>query len=120
MKRNPALILAILIMSLTACGGASKGQEQSQPAETAVQIEAEPTEAEDQTEAPPAETEDQAEAQQEEADAEHAESIPYWTEGSAVADSIISYVEAVTEETSESYVAPEERIAIFDFDGTLY
>ena len=120
MKRNPALILAILIMSLTACGGASKGQEQSQPAETAVQIEAEPTEAEDQTEAPPAETEDQAEAQQEEADAEHAESIPYWTEGSAVADSIISYVEAVTEETSESYVVPEERIAIFDFDGTLY
>ena len=120
MKRNPALILAILIMSLTACGGASKGQEQSQPAETAVQIEAEPTEAEDQTEAPPAETEDQAEAQQEEADAEHAELIPYWTEGSAVADSIISYVEAVTEETSESYVAPEERIAIFDFDGTLY
>ena len=109
MKRNPALILAILIMSLTACGGASKGGEQSQPAETAVRMETEPTEAGDQ-----------AEAQQEEADAEPAAAIPYWTEGSAVADSIVSYVEAVTEETSESYVAPEERIAVFDFDGTLY
>ena len=53
-------------------------------------------------------------------EAEPAASIPYWTEGSAVADSIVSYVEAVTEETSESYVAPEERIAVFDFDGTLY
>ena len=115
MKRNLALILAILILSLTACGGASKGKAQSQPAETAVQIEAEPTEAEDEAEAPPAETADQTEMQQEDAG-----SLPYWSEGSAVADSIISYVEAVTEETSESYVAPEERIAIFDFDGTLY
>ena len=120
MKRNLALLFAIIIMSLTACGGAPKGEEQAQPAEAAVQTEAEPAEATAQTEAEPAEAADQAEVQQEEAQAESAVSLPYWTEGSAVADSITSYVEAVTDETSDSYVAPEERIAIFDFDGTLY
>ena len=120
MKRNLALLFAIIIMSLTACGGAPKGEEQAQPAEAAVQTEAEPAEATAQTEAEPAEAADQAEVQQEEAQAESAVSLPYWTEGSAVADSITSYVEAGTDETSDSYVAPEERIAIFDFDGTLY
>ena len=34
--------------------------------------------------------------------------------------SIISYVDAVTDEKSASFVPEEERIAVFDMDGTLY
>ena len=49
-----------------------------------------------------------------------ADSIPYWTEDSAAAESIVSYVKAVTDESSESFVPVEDRIAVFDFDGTLY
>ena len=75
MKKYLALALAVIIMSVTACGGASKGTEQA-------------------------------------ADA----TIPYWTEGSAVADSIVAYVKSVTDKSSDSYVAPADRIAIFDFD----
>ena len=33
--------------------------------------------------------------------------------------SLISYVDSVTDPASPDYVAPEERIAVFDVDGTL-
>ena len=34
--------------------------------------------------------------------------------------SLVSYVHAVSDESSESFVPEEERIAVFDMDGTLY
>ena len=46
--------------------------------------------------------------------------IPYWAEESKALASILSYVETVTQEETEGYVPPQERIAVFDFDGTLY
>ena len=100
MKKHLAITLAIILMSVTACAGTSKGTESA----------AEPV----------AGTEQEAEPAAEPEQAEAAASIPYWTEGSSVEESIIAYVEAVTDESSDSYVAPEDRIAIFDFDGTLY
>ena len=117
------LALAFIIMSVTACGGAAKGTEQAaEPvaetiqAETSAPAEAEvPAENQATAEASPSETA-AAEAAQPEVNV----TIPYWTEGSAVADSIVAYVKSVTDESSDSYVAPADRIAIFDFDGTLY
>ena len=52
--------------------------------------------------------------------ADEAETIPYWTEDSEVMKSIVSYVAAAEDETSAGYVPEEDRIAVFDFDGTLY
>jgi len=49
-----------------------------------------------------------------------AETIPYWRADSPTMASIVSYVSVITDEKSESYVPPEERIAVFDMDGTLY
>ena len=46
--------------------------------------------------------------------------ILYWSDDSAALSSIVDFVVAVTDPDSESYVAPEDRIAVFDFDGTLY
>lgn len=44
----------------------------------------------------------------------------YWTEGSEVASSIIEYVQKVTnEKDEENYIPVEDRIAVFDMDGTL-
>ena len=34
--------------------------------------------------------------------------------------SLLAYVDSVTDEMSENYVIPAERIAVFDFDGTLF
>ena len=117
MKKHLALALAFIIMSVTACGGAAKGTGQAaEPAAETIQSEAPVTEeAASPAEASPSETA-AAEAAQPEVNV----TIPYWTEGSAVADSIVAYVKSVTDESSDSYVAPADRIAIFDFDGTLY
>lgn len=46
--------------------------------------------------------------------------VPYWSDDSAVLASIVDYIDSLTDPDSESYVAPEDRIAVFDFDGTLY
>ena len=45
--------------------------------------------------------------------------LPNWNEGPSK-KAIISFVEKVTKEGSPDYVAPGERIAVFDNDGTLW
>ncbi len=43
----------------------------------------------------------------------------YWTEGSEAASDINEYLLAVTDEASPDYIPEEDRIAVFDLDGTL-
>lgn len=43
----------------------------------------------------------------------------YWTEGSSSLAELTDYVEAVTNKNSEDFIPEEERIAVFDMDGTL-
>ena len=43
----------------------------------------------------------------------------YWTEGSEAAKSLNDYLLAVTDETSSDYIPAEDRVAVFDLDGTL-
>ena len=43
----------------------------------------------------------------------------YWTENSAAAESLNAYLQAVTDENSPDYIPADERIAVFDLDGTL-
>ena len=43
----------------------------------------------------------------------------YWTKGSAPAESINAYIKAVTDKSSPDYIPAEDRIAVFDLDGTL-
>lgn len=45
--------------------------------------------------------------------------LPSWQEGAAKAR-IVAFVSAVTTEGGVDYVAPEDRIAVFDNDGTLW
>jgi len=47
------------------------------------------------------------------------ELLPSWNDG-AVKKSIIQFVERVTDKNSSDYVPPEDRIATFDNDGTLW
>ena len=51
------------------------------------------------------------------ADAE--DPLPSWNEGHTK-QSITTFVEQVSDSNSKSYVKPEERIAVFDNDGTLW
>jgi len=47
------------------------------------------------------------------------DALPSWTEG-AVKSSITEFVTAVSNPASAEYIAPEERVAVFDNDGTLW
>ena len=48
-----------------------------------------------------------------------AEVLSLWTEGSAPKQQLIDYVTAVTDENSDDFIPVEDRIAVFDMDGTL-
>ncbi|MFV0934760.1 HAD family hydrolase [Pseudomonas jessenii] len=48
-----------------------------------------------------------------------AEPLPSWADG-PVKQSIIEFVQAVTDQNSKDFVKPAERIAVFDNDGTLW
>ncbi len=49
----------------------------------------------------------------------HAADLPSWNDGAA-RKAIVDFVSAVSTEGSADYVAPGERIAVFDNDGTLW
>ncbi len=42
-----------------------------------------------------------------------------WTAGSASLKALVDFVQAATTEGSDGFIPPEERIAVFDLDGTL-
>ena len=44
----------------------------------------------------------------------------YWTLDSIALKNIINYVSNVTNKNSKNYIPKEDRIALFDFDGTIY
>jgi phosphoglycolate phosphatase-like HAD superfamily hydrolase len=45
--------------------------------------------------------------------------LPSWNDGAAK-QAILDFVRATTDQSGPSYVAPEDRIAVFDQDGTLW
>ena len=53
------------------------------------------------------------------ATAQAADSLPSWNDSKA-RQSIIDFVTKVTKQGTPDYVPPEERIATFDNDGTLW
>ena len=49
-----------------------------------------------------------------------ASDFQFWNENSPTKQKIIDFVEDVTNPYSENYIPPEDRIATFDLDGTIY
>ena len=47
------------------------------------------------------------------------EALSLWNEGTGARDHLIDYVSTVTEEGGADYIPVEDRIAVFDMDGTL-
>ena len=50
--------------------------------------------------------------------AQAADALASWNDGTAKAR-IVAFVKAVTEPGGKDFVAPPERVAVFDNDGTL-
>ncbi len=53
------------------------------------------------------------------AHAQPADPLPSWNEGAAKAR-ILAFVQAVTDKAGKDFVAPDDRVATFDNDGTLW
>ena len=47
------------------------------------------------------------------------EALSLWNEGTGARDHLIDYVSTVTEEGGADYIPADDRIAVFDMDGTL-
>ena len=45
--------------------------------------------------------------------------LPSWSTGAVPKAALMDYIAAITDETSESYIPVEDRVAVFDLDGTL-
>ncbi|MBR2255120.1 MAG: haloacid dehalogenase-like hydrolase [Candidatus Methanomethylophilaceae archaeon] len=46
--------------------------------------------------------------------------LSYWADGSEAKDKLVTYVQNVTDEGSDDFIPVASRIAVFDFDGTLF
>ncbi len=43
-----------------------------------------------------------------------------WTEGAVAKEALVNYMATITDENSPDYIPVQDRIAVFDLDGTLY
>ncbi|MCR5727212.1 MAG: haloacid dehalogenase-like hydrolase [Lachnospiraceae bacterium] len=50
----------------------------------------------------------------------HSELLSLWEADAPAKQAIVSYMEAITDENSKDYIPVEDRIAVFDMDGTVY
>ena len=48
------------------------------------------------------------------------EVLSLWRDSAPAKAALLGYIAAVTKEGSPDYIPPEERVAMFDFDGTLF
>lgn len=55
----------------------------------------------------------------EETAAENADPLSLWTENAPAKTALVSYIETVTDESSSDFIPVENRIAVFDMDGTI-
>ena len=130
MKKKILTLLAACALLFTSCGSAANNQTGTQnAADTADSAKSTAVSAADFANSTSVSTADSVKNTAEAADSpsdqsettdEYDDAIPYWTEDSAVMKSIVSYVSSVTDESSEHFIPAEDRIAVFDFDGTLY
>lgn len=109
MKRKMTILLALVLsMSLlSACG--AQGTQQATQETTSQEAATEPV------------IDSAAESDADKDDEPEATSSlsEYWTADSKAAEALRNYVEAVTDEGSADFVPAEDRIAVFDLDGTL-
>ena len=124
MRKSFGVFLSMVLAAsmLAGCGGAT-GAATSQNTEETVEAEAATTEeaveagAEAEADATEAEAGTEAEAVQA-VDAN--EMLSLWNEDAEARQQLISYMEAITKEDGPDFIPVENRIAVFDFDGTLF
>ena len=100
------LITAGMLVSLSGCASVTMSMPEESVAETITEVDIDTADNEEEH------------TYSEDAEDEKVE-LEYWTEDSVAAASIRDYVERVTDEDSDAFIPVEDRLAVFDMDGTL-
>ena len=112
MKRTvflPLILLLTLSLLLSGCNAKGKTEEPSAAPgnettqEAASEDAQEPVSVDETAEKPSAD-----------------EMLSLWTENAAARLALVEYMNAVTDENGDSFIPVEDRIAVFDLDGTLF
>ena len=145
MKKKTGLTLLLCLLlaagSMSACGiaqtapqpataetaetaGDTQSEETTATAEETTGVDEETTGAAEETTAEAettAESTTTDEAATEETTAtDSASMLSYWTDTAKLKSELVSYMDAITAEGSADFIPVEDRIAVFDFDGTLF
>ena len=124
MKKSFGVFLSIVLAAsmLAGCGGAATSQKPQEAVEAGAEAAGTSVEAEAAGEAGAAEGEaagtETGTADEKAVDAN--EMLSLWNESAEARQQLVAYMEAITDETSPDYIPVENRIAVFDFDGTLF
>lgn len=104
------LALVLVIAGVKNIIGSVTGKPVETQAPTAVSSETEITES-----AVPSEETEITET----TEAEEVDMLSLWTAGAESKEALVAYIESVTDENSPDYIPVEDRIAVFDMDGTI-
>ena len=110
------VILLVAIVCLSGCAAPAKsqgGSESIQPSESA-----QPTESAQPSEDAPS-SEASIQASDIPASEEDGEAFASWNEDADSLEALVAYVDAATEEGGADFVPSEDRVAVFDMDGTF-
>ena len=105
-------------------GGVLDAEDAAEEADESADEKTEPADDTEEAAEPADETDEFAEeAEEDEEDEEEPaaeDAFADWNPDAPALHTLIDYVEAVTDEASPDYIPTEDRIAVFDMDGTLY
>ena len=116
MKRNtikrtvflPLILLLTLSLLFTGCGAKDKTEAPSAASPDAT------------TQAVPGESQETEPVSETEAAPSADEMLSLWTEDAAARKALVEYMDAITDESGADFIPVEDRIAVFDLDGTLF
>jgi phosphoserine phosphatase len=115
---------ALAALTFAGCGSTGTVPETSSATTSAVQAakneETKPTETKSETTTAAETTAAPEEKPDESEKAADEPVLTLWTDDAPAKEKLTEYIASITVEGSEDYIPPEDRIAVFDFDGTLF
>ena len=101
-------LLLTLSLLFTGCGAKDKTEAPSAASPDAT------------TQAVPGESQETEPVSETEAAPSADEMLSLWTEDAAARKALVEYMDAITDESGADFIPVEDRIAVFDLDGTLF
>ncbi len=123
MKKLLAVLLTLAIVFGLCCSGVAFADEtkpEDTAAEETIETEAAVEAEKDEAGAVPDVEETDEEVREDRDENVYEDVFAEWNEDATALNTLIEYVETVTDAGSDEFIPPADRIAVFDMDGTLY